>query len=80
MSNEVFVLALNKAIPVEDSDGVLTRRGMDIAHEYAVQIVDRGYRDVSLERLHPELIGLFYDIRNDLDFAKEHAIPFPLGV
>ena len=79
-------LVLQKAAPkskspsssngVEDEDGVLTRRGMDVAHQYALQWRTKQTRNVELERQYPSLIGLFYDIRNDSDLAAEHAIPF----
>lgn len=59
---------------VEDADGVLTELGMKVAHQYAAQWKS-GNRAVALERQHPELVGLFYDIRNDEDLAAEHAIP-----
>lgn len=71
-----FVMDLSKANPVETSDGELTRRGMDIAHEYARAWIDRNVRDLNLERTYPELEGLFYDIRVDPALAREHAIPF----
>jgi len=71
-----FVMDLKKANPVETPDGELTRRGMDIAHEYAQAWVDRNLRDLNLERQYPELEGLFYDIRVDPTLAREHAIPF----
>lgn len=70
---DAFVLPLNKAMPVEDSDGVLTERGMGILHLYARRWVNRRYRDVALERQFPELVGSFYDIRNDPEYAREHA-------
>lgn len=71
-----FVMGLKKANPVETPDGELTRRGMDIAHEYARAWIDRNIRDLNLERMYPELEGVFYDIRVDPTYAREHAIPF----
>jgi chloramphenicol 3-O-phosphotransferase len=65
--------------PVEDADGVLTRAGMDVAHQYALQWRTKQTRNVQLEAQYPELIGLFYDIRNDAELAAEHAIPFQKG-
>lgn len=62
--------------PVEDTDGVLTRHGMNVAHEYARAWVDTKSRNTNLELMYPELVGLFYDIRNDGELAREHAIPF----
>jgi hypothetical protein len=71
-----YIMDLRKANPVETPDGELTRRGMEIAHDYAVAWVELNTRDLNLERLHPELEGLFYDIRVDPTLAREHAIPF----
>ena len=62
-------------VAVEDEDGVLTPRGMEIAHQYAVKWRTQQTRDAALERQYPDLIGLFYDIRNDNTLAAEHAIP-----
>lgn len=61
--------------PTEDEDGVLTQAGMEVAQTYA-SAWQSGRRDVNTERAHPELVGLLYDIRNDPDLAREHAIPF----
>ena len=74
-SEPTFVMPLNKALPVEDKEGVLTPKGMEVAQRYAEGWVKRKYRDVTLEREYPELVGLFYDIRNDVALAEEHAIP-----
>lgn len=71
-----YIMDLRKANPVETPDGELTRRGMDIAHDYAVAWIELNTRDLNLERMHPELEGLFYDIRVDPALAREHAIPF----
>lgn len=71
-----FMMDLRKANPVETEDGELTRRGMDVAHDYAVVWTKKNKRDLNLERLYPELEGLFYDIRVDPALAREHAIPF----
>ncbi len=60
---------------VEDEDGVLTPKGMEVAHTYAVKWRTQQVRDTALEREYPDLIGLFYDIRNDSTLAAEHAIP-----
>lgn len=69
-----FTVALQKANPTEDEDGVLTKWGMQVAHQYARQWVKDSVRDVELEQEHPELLGLFYDIRADAELAREHAI------
>jgi len=79
--NEQFYLpgvaqeSLEKAKPTEDSDGVLTDYGMEVAHDYARGFLS-GEPRRDLEDSHPELRGLFYDIRHDLDLAREHALPF----
>jgi hypothetical protein len=69
----LFLLNLKKAQPTESDDGVLTRTGMRIAHQYAKLWVAKGARDLNLERQHPELAGLFFDIRSDSQLAREHA-------
>lgn len=69
-----YVVDLKKAQPTESEEGVLTKLGMQVAHEYATEWV-RGVRNLELERKHPELSGLFYDIRIDTKLAREHAIP-----
>lgn len=74
-----YLLDLKKANPVEDADGMLTRRGMEVAHRYAKLWVDESKRDLNLEREFPEMAGLFYDIRTDIALAHEHAIPFSTG-
>jgi len=71
----VHVMDLKKANPTEDEDGVLTRFGMEVAHRYAKARIS-GKRDTKLEREHPELVGLFFDIRYDRGLANEYAIPF----
>jgi hypothetical protein len=69
------VIDLKKARPTETKDGELTRYGMVVAHKYAKFWIERASRDLELERKHPELAGLFYDIRIDAELAREHAIP-----
>ena len=71
-----FTLQKAQANPTETPDGELTRRGMDLAHAYAVKWIERNVRDLQAERDYPELAGLFYDIRVDTALAREHAIPF----
>lgn len=66
-------IPLQKAQPVQDSDGVLTSFGMQIAEKYATAWVKNNMREVELERLYPELEGFFYDIRVDPELAREHA-------
>lgn len=70
-----FVVDLKKAQPTETEEGLLTSRGMALAHKYAKQWVTENKRDLALEREYPELSGLFYDIRIDPELAREHAIP-----
>lgn len=69
-----YVVDLKKAQPTESEEGVLTRLGMQVAHQYAIDWV-KGVRNLELERKHSELSGLFYDIRIDAKLAREHAIP-----
>ena len=71
-----YTMNLRKANPVETEDGELTRRGMEVAPDYAVAWIQKNKRDLNLERLYPELEGLFYDIRADAALAREHSIPF----
>lgn len=73
---DILQKASKKGSKTEDADGVLTKYGMQVAQEYASSWVNKKTRDVALERKHPELVGLFYDIRNDRELATEHAIPF----
>lgn len=70
-----FVMPLVKALskPTEDSEGLLTAYGMSVAHLYAQAWVERGVRALDLERQHPELAGLFWDIRVDPQLARAHA-------
>ena len=70
-----FVMDSRRANPVETPDGELTKRGMDVAHDYATAWVDQNTRDLNLERFFPELDGLFYDTRVDPGLARVHAIP-----
>jgi predicted ABC-type ATPase len=66
-------LLLQKAEAVEDEDGVLTPAGMAVAQTYATDWTANGVRDLEMERKYPQLVGLFYDIRNDAELAREHA-------
>jgi len=70
-----YVMPLKKAQekPTEDSEGLLTSYGMDIAHRYAQAWAERGTRDLAIEREYPELAGLFWDIRVDPALARAHA-------
>ena len=74
-----LTLDLQKSDPVEDADGMLSKRGMHVAHQYAREWLRGGSRDLSLERQFPELGGLFYDIRTDIDLARMHATPNESG-
>jgi hypothetical protein len=71
-----YVMPLKKALAkaTEDSEGLLTPYGMAVAHRYAQAWVTRGLRDLELEREHPELAGLFWDIRVDPELARAHAV------
>ncbi len=75
MTEMQYVMDLKKANPVESEEGLLTKFGMRVAHQYARAWVS-GIRQLDLERKFPELAGLFYDIRIDTELAREHAIPF----
>jgi hypothetical protein len=70
-----FIVDLKKAQPTETEEGLLTPRGMSMAHEYAKKWVTENKRDLILERENPELSGLFYDIRVDPGLAYEHSLP-----
>lgn len=67
-----YVLELKKANPVQTEDGILTERGLSIAHDYAVDWL-QARRNLELERENPELQGLFFDIRSDPELARTHA-------
>lgn len=71
---EQFHMSLVKASTVEDEYGVLTPKGLALAHSYANSFVG-GVRDTSIEQRFPEMGGLFYDIRNDQQLAREYASP-----
>lgn len=59
----------------EMPDGELTPHGMKVAQQYAVKWVQGFERDFALENAHPELAGLFQDIRHDSELALAHSIP-----
>jgi hypothetical protein len=46
---------------------------MGVAHRYAAAWVE-GRRDLDIERHYPELAGLFWDVRMDLELARAHAL------
>jgi hypothetical protein len=69
------VIFQDKLLALIDADGMLTRQGMRIAHDYAVDWVDRTVRNLSLERAHPEMADTFYDIRADRSVAHIHYLP-----
>ena len=69
-----YVMDFQKACATEDAEGLLTPLGMKLAHRYARKWVEESKRDLELEREHPELLGLFWDIRTDPELAREHAI------
>lgn len=58
----------------EDEDGVLTSLGFQLAEAYAEQWL-QGSRDLASETQHPELAGLFYDIRSDAELAHRYGDP-----
>lgn len=63
---------LSKAAKTEDGEGFLTPFGMKVAEKYARAWM-QGKREAQLEKDHPELRGLFYDIRIDAALARRHA-------
>ena len=65
-------LCLSKAEKTEDGEGFLTPFGMKVAEKYARAWM-QGKREAQLEKDHPELRGLFYDIRIDAALARRHA-------
>lgn len=72
---KIMSKALTMKLTTEDEDGALTELGMMVAEKYAQRWVERAERDLNLERQHPELTGLFYDIRADAELAIRHATP-----
>lgn len=70
-----YIVDLKTAAPVETKDGELTKLGMVIANSYATKWVTGFVRDLNLERMYPQLAGLFADIRTDPEYAQSHAIP-----
>lgn len=66
-------LLLKTVGELEDDEGLLTERGMQVAHAYAHAWVG-GDRDYELEKRYPALAGLFYDLRVDDALAREHAL------
>lgn len=72
-------MTLTKALAAkpatEDEDGLLTPHGTKVATGYANAWVAKNARDLDLERLYPELAGLFYDIRADAELAHRYADP-----
>lgn len=72
MKHVIFQSTLS---PLIDPEGMLTRSGMRIAHDYAVDWVDRSVRNLKLERAHPEMADTFYDIRADRTVAHIHYLP-----
>jgi len=69
-----FTLLKSKQAPTQDSTGVLTPKGMRVAHDYARHWVEKGTRNLEIERSYPELEGLFYDIRIDTELARGHSL------
>ena len=65
-------LVLAKSLEVYDEDGTLTTHGQGIAETYAQEWIG-GNRRFDLERVHPDLQELFYDIRLDPELAAQHA-------
>jgi predicted ABC-type ATPase len=76
--SERFILKKGKA-KAADADGALTGHGMQVAHDYA-RSWRVGDRATNMEQQYPELVDLFYDIRNDEDVAAEHAMDLEKAV
>lgn len=70
-----FTLAIQapKPMPVENEEGLLTPFGMELAHRYASKWIQSQTRDLDMERMYPQLAGLFHDIRVDSELAERHA-------
>lgn len=67
------VVLRKAAQSVEDNEGVLTAFGQKVLTKYAKTWVERGMRDLDLERAYPDLDLLFYDIRSDPELARAQA-------
>lgn len=63
---------IQKSEAVVDDDGMFTTQGMALLTQYANEWV-RGSRNLDLERANPDLVGSFYDIRSDPDYARRWA-------
>lgn len=75
---EQVTLTLKKAMSddnVEDGDGLLTPKGVQVVTQYARTWLASSTRDLALERAHPDLTGLFYDVRSDADLCRRYAAP-----
>lgn len=59
---------------LENPDGSFTSRALAILEDYARSWIE-GRRDLEAERKYPDLVGTFYDIRVDPEYAREHATP-----
>lgn len=58
-------------------DGIeVSPKGIEVLASYAARWIHQGERDLEIERDHPELDGVFYDIRSDLDLANRYAPDF----
>ena len=75
MAMQKMILDLQKVLPVEDEDGMLTPYGMQVAEAYAREWVVEGLQNFELEERFPELEGFFQDIRTDHELAYTHAQP-----
>ena len=69
----IAYIPLSKAQQIEDEEGVLTDRGNAIIQAYAQKWVQNQHRDVEVEMLYPQLMGLFQDILIDPELAEESA-------
>lgn len=65
-------LLLVKAEATTDDEGLFTPLGIDVLTRYSDAWL-AGTRDLELERQYPDLVGSFYDVRSDSDYARRWA-------
>ena len=74
----VGFIVTNRSLPNERVLALYNQRGTAEQQikegKYALKWTKQSVRDIELERAHPELAGLFYDIRADAELAAEHAL------
>ena len=75
MAKQDTKYVISKAVSYYDADGMLTREAMQIVQKYASLWCMSFTRDLALEKDHPELDEIFYDVRHDPQYAMTHAVP-----